>query len=232
MSPRARPARPVVLAVVPAYNEEATIAGTVKALQQIDAVDEVVVVADGSTDRTAEEALAAGARVLAARRRVSKGRAVEEAVSRRPPADVYLLVDGDVGETAAQTELLLEPVLEGVLDAAIARFPLLPGGGFGLVKALSGRLIRNLSGFEADEPLSGQRALTRQALEACRPLAAGFGLETAMTIDLVRLGFRVGEVPVKMTHRLTGRDLPGFVHRGRQGLDILRAALPRALKLR
>ena len=53
-----------------------------------------------------------------------------------------------------------------------------------------------------------------------------------MTIDAARLGFRVGEVPVAMTHRATGRTMSGFLHRSRQGADIAWAVLPRALKLR
>jgi hypothetical protein len=101
-----------------------------------------------------------------------------------------------------------------------------------LVKGLSRNAIRALTGFDPAEPLSGQRAVRREVLEACRPLAEGFGLETAMTIDAVRLGFGVGEVPVDMTHRATGRSLTGFIHRAGQGADILRAVVPRALGLR
>jgi hypothetical protein len=51
-----------------------------------------------------------------------------------------------------------------------------------------------------------------------------------MTIDAVRAGFRVLEMPVAMEHAVTGRDLKGFLHRGRQGLDLMRAAAPRALR--
>jgi hypothetical protein len=100
------------------------------------------------------------------------------------------------------------------------------------VKRMAAWLIRSGSGFDAEAPLSGQRALTREAFEACRPLAPGFGLETAMTMDLARLGFRVGEVPVDMTHRATGRGLDGFIHRGRQGVHILAAAAPRLVGIR
>jgi hypothetical protein len=77
------------------------------------------------------------------------------------------------------------------------------------------------------EPLSGQRAIRRNVLDSVRPLAPGFGVEVAMTIDAVRAGFRVLEVPVAMEHAVTGRDVAGFLHRGRQGLDLLRATLPR-----
>ena len=142
------------------------------------------------------------------------------------------LVDGDVGDTASEVEVLLGEVLAGRLDLAIGTLPAQPGGGFGLVKRFAGWWIRVLTGFAAYEPLSGQRAVRREVLDGCRPLGPRFGLETAMTIDAVRLGFRVGEIPVEMTHRLTGRGLAGFLHRGGQGLDILRAVLPRALRLR
>jgi hypothetical protein len=231
--PRTKPKpAPFVVALIPAHGEEATIARTVKSLSSVEAIGRVVVVADGCTDGTVQEASGAGATVLTASRRRGKGRAVEEALDRLPKADVYVLVDGDVGDTAAETAKLLEPVLAGQLDAAIGRLPPLEGGGLGMVKRIAARLIRMVSGFEAEAPLSGQRALTREALESCRPLAPGFGLETAMTMDLTRLGFRVGEIPVEMSHRATGRGPSGFAHRGRQGLDILRAAAPRLARLR
>jgi hypothetical protein len=226
------PEHPRVLVVVAARNEEATISMTVKAMLGIPAVDEVLVVVDGSDDRTAEEALAAGARVLGRLRAVGKGGAVEAALERGSPSDVYVLVDGDVGDSASEAEVLLDEVLSGRLDLAIGALPPQPGGGFGLVKRFACWSIRALTGFDAREPLSGQRAVRGEVLDGCRPLAARFGLETAMTIDALRLGFRVGEVAVNMTHRATGRGLAGFRHRAGQGVDIALAVLPRAFRLR
>jgi glycosyltransferase involved in cell wall biosynthesis len=224
--------RPRVVAVVAARNEEASVARTVKALLEIPGVDEVLVAVDGTMDRTADEAAGAGARVLVGRRHVGKGGAVEAVVERAAPADVYLLVDADVADTASEAEVLLREVLEERLDLAIGKLPDQPGGGFGLVKGFARWWIRSLTGFDPAEPLSGQRAVRRDVLDGCRPFAPRFGLETAMTIDVVRLGYRVGEVPVEMTHRATGRDPAGFLHRARQGLDIVAAVLPRALRLR
>ncbi len=223
------PAR--VTALVPARDEALVVGGTVTALRGVRAVMEVVVVDDGSRDETAEVALASGARVLRSRARLGKGSALEGALQRLEPAEVYLLIDADVGETASEAALLLEPVLAGELDLAIGALPPLPGG-LGTVRAVSAWMIERAGALHPGAPLSGQRGVTRDALEACRPLARGFGLETAMTMDALRLGFRVGEVPVQMTHRLTGRDLAGFVHRGRQGWDVLRAGVPRVLGLR
>lgn len=221
-----------VLAVIVARDEEEAIVSTVTSLLAIPRVDDVVVVDDGSTDATASRASRAGARVIQAPRNLGKGTALERVLGGLPRPHVFLLVDADVGTTASETADLLEPVLSGTLDLAIARFPRPSGGGFGLVKALAASLVRLASAFEPREPLSGQRALSADVLFACRPLAHGFGLETAMTIDAVRLGFRVGEVPVRMSHRPTGRGLRGFAHRGRQGLHVLRAALPRLAGLR
>ena len=220
-----------VVALVAAYNEEERIGRTVKALLGLTEIDDVVVVADGTTDRTAHEAAAAGARVLVASRRMGKGDALDAALDLVAPAETYVLIDGDVAESAAEARKLIEPVLDGRLDLAVGQLQAQPGGGFGLVKRMARWMIRR-TGFHAEEPLSGQRAVTRTALEAARPLAGRFGTEVGMTMDLARLGVRIGEIPVEMTHRPTGRDVRGFVHRGRQGLDILRAAAPRVLGLR
>ena len=218
-----------VVALVAARNEAGRIGSVVSALLPL--VDEVVVVDDGSTDATGSEASAAGATVLRSRGRNGKGGALEGAVRRLEPADVWLLADGDLGATAAGLVRLVEVVSSDGADLAIAVLPPAPAGGFGLVKRTSARLIRGQSGFRASEPLSGQRALTARAMQAVRPLAHGFGVETAMTIDAVRAGLRVLEVPIDgLEHRPTYRNLGGFLHRGRQGWDIAKAVLPRMLR--
>jgi glycosyltransferase involved in cell wall biosynthesis len=218
-----------VVALVAARNETGRIGPGVSALLPL--VDEVVVVDDGSTDATGSEASAAGATVLRSRGRNGKGGALEGALRRLEPADVWLLADGDLGATAAGLVRLVEVVSSGGADLAIAVLPPARSGGFGLVKRTAAHLIRGQSGFRASEPLSGQRALTGHALEAVRPLASGFGVETAMTIDAVRAGLRVVEIPIEgLEHRPTYRNLSGFLHRGRQGWDIAKAVLPRMLR--
>ena len=73
--------------------------------------------------------------------------------------------------------------------------------------------------------LSGQRAFRRQVLEDLRPIPGGFGVEVGMLIDLLRKGYRVVEVPVEMEHEATGRNLKGFLHRGKQFCHILRVLI-------
>jgi glycosyltransferase involved in cell wall biosynthesis len=224
---------PAAVAFVAAHDEEDTVASTVKELLALPAIREVVVVADGCTDRTVPEAMGAGARVLVTPRRLGKGGALEGALWRvATSAEVVVFVDADVGETAGEVSALIESVGSGGASLSVGVLPSLEGGGFGMVKRMAAFVIRTLTGVRVRAPLSGQRALTKEALELCRPLAAGFGVETAMTIDAARLGLRIVEVPVTMWHRQTGRSVRGFTHRARQGVDILRAAAPRLLRLR
>jgi hypothetical protein len=214
------------VALVAARNEAGRIGPCVSAL--LDIVTEVVVVDDASTDATPAEATEAGATVLRVERGLGKGAALEGALRRVGAAEVWLLADGDLGETAKGLSTLVDLVLAGEADVAIAAFPPARAGGFGLVKRAAAHLIRVQTGFEAIEPLSGQRALTAGAMDRVRPLADGFGVETAMTIDAVRAGLRVVEVPIGgLDHRPTYRDAAGFLHRARQGWDIARAAGPR-----
>lgn len=226
------PDRRRAVALVTARDEEDRVGATVGALRNLE-LDEVVVVDDGSSDETAAAALGAGATVLRIPRHAGKGKAMEGALRRLPPADLWLLADADLGATAAGLGSLLELVHGGRADLAIARFPPQEGGGFGIVKRASAGSIRLLARFDAEEPLSGQRVLTAACLAAVRPLAGGFGVETAMTIDAVRAGMRVVEVPVRgLAHRPTDRRLAGFAHRGRQGVQIAGAVAARAVRRR
>jgi hypothetical protein len=217
-------------AIVAARNEAANVQETVKALWQVPGVGRVVVVDDGSSDDTPDLVAEAGGDVIRTDGH-GKGQALDAALG-LVDAPFYLLVDADTGTTAEGAAPLLAAVMGGEADLAIGRLPPLPGGGFGLVKDMAGWLVRRACGLRAAAPMSGQRAGTRAVLQSCRPLAAGFGVEPAMTTDAVRLGYRVVEIDVQMSHRATGRSLSGFAHRGRQGWHVLAAMAPRLLRLR
>lgn len=216
-----------VVAVVPVHDGEDRIAATVAAAAALPGVGRVVVVDDASHDDSAGAAEAAGAEVVRLEHNLGKAGAVRAGIARCDDADIVLLLDADLGTTAAGAEPLLGPVVAGEADMTIG---VLPGagrkGGFGLVKRLSAAGIRRGCGFEATAPLSGQRAVRREVLDHLEPVER-FGLEVALTIDAVRSGARVVEVEVDIDHAHTGRRLAGFRHRGRQGRDIARALWPR-----
>ena len=216
-----------VVAFVPAKDAELSIRATVTALLGLPEVDEVVVVDDGSADATAEMARAAGAWVLRLPANRGKGGAVEAGVELAPHAGIYLLVDADVGPTAAEVRALLRPVLAGEADMAVGVLPSAGRrGGFGLVRSTAAAAIRLATGAPTRAPLSGQRAVRGELLRSL-DLAPRFGLEVGLTIDARRAGARVVEVPVEMEHRHTGRTVAGFRHRARQGRDAATALWPR-----
>jgi glycosyltransferase involved in cell wall biosynthesis len=228
--------------VIPAKDEARRVASTVHAAASIPSVDLVVVVDDGSADATARVAEEAGA--IVARHESNRGKAAametgaevvraHDARAADGAAHVLLFLDADLEDSAAGAAPLVPPVLSGDADMTIAVLP--PqhraGGGHGLVVRLSRDGIRAATGWEATQPLSGQRCLTQTAYAAARPLAGGFGVETGLTIDLLRRGLRVLEVECELHHRVTGKDLRSQLHRGRQYRDVARAlAARRALR--
>lgn len=221
-----------VVALIPAHDEAARIADTVQATRSVDTIDRVVVIDDASTDGTGDVAREAGAEVLALDVNRGKGGALQAGLDAvADTADVIVLLDGDLGATAAQAGLLLQPVLDGSADMTIATLPRPAGsGGFGLVKALARTGIKALSGYEATAPLSGQRALSREAWQTATPFARGYGAEVALTVKAAKAGLRIMEVPTSMGHAATGRDVAGFMHRGRQFVHVAAALVRLAMR--
>ncbi|GAA4182679.1 hypothetical protein GCM10022252_08970 [Streptosporangium oxazolinicum] len=222
-------------AIIPAKDEGDRIGATVAAVLALPGVDLVVVVDDGSVDQTGRVAKAAGARVVRHSHNRGKAAAMESGAHAVRQLDRdgetprhLLFLDADLGETARTAAPLIEPVAAGEADMTIAVFVTrVKLGGHGFVVKLAREGVERATGWTPAQPLNGQRCLTRAAFEAARPLAHGFGVETGLTIDLLRKGFRVREVPVEMAHRATGTDWRAQVHRARQFRDVARALLAR-----
>ncbi len=210
-----------VVVLVPAWDRADTVGATVAAAGRIGGVDRVVVVDDGSTDATGDVARRAGADVVRLPDNRGKGAALAAGVAASPDAGTYLLLDADLGASAARADVLLAAVADGEADLAVARLPDAAGrGGFGLVRDLAAGGIAEALGWRPDAPLSGQRAVPAAVLGRV-DLAPRFGVEVAMTIDLGRRGERIVEVPVDLEHRHTGRSWPGLRHRAGQGRDVV-----------
>jgi Glycosyl transferase family 2 len=222
-----------VAVVIPAWNEADRIQATVTAAIGIPGVALVIVVDDGSKDGTAAAARHAGAVVTRHARNRGKGAALETGAEAAAILDQrehrdrprhLLFLDADLAGTAALAGPLTEPVLAGRTDMTIAVFAAtVKLGGHGLVVGLSGAGIRRATGWQPAQPLNGQRCLTRAAFEAARPLAHGWGVETGLTIDLLRKGMRVTEVEVELAHRATGTGIRAQLHRAHQLTDVARA---------
>lgn len=236
-----------VAAIIPAKDEAQRIAATVASAREIPGVDLVIVVDDGSSDATGRLAANAGARVITHRKNRGKAAAMMTgsfavrnreisglAPGEEPRHRALLFIDGDLEDSAVNTAPLTVPVLAGQADMTIAILPpqQRPGGGFGLVVGLAKKGIKDLAGFEATQPLSGMRCLTRQAFDAALPFASGWGVETGMTIDVVGAGLCVQEVECELRHRVTGKDLKAQLHRAAQYRDVARALIARRARRR
>jgi glycosyltransferase involved in cell wall biosynthesis len=220
--------------VVPAHDEQDRVAATVAAAARIPGVVVVVVCDDGSHDDTAATATDAGAHVVRHDRCRGKGAAMltgATEAARCGLADQPLLfLDADLEESAANAGPLVSPVVHGSADMTIAVLPATgTGGGRGRVLRLAGAGIEQATGWRPTAPLSGQRCISRALFDAVQPLAGGFGVETGLTIDVLRRGGRVVECPVDLRHRVTGTSWADRRHRARQYVEVWRALYARGV---
>lgn len=216
------------VAVIAARNEADRIEATIAALRAALGPTAAIYVADdASDDGTGRLALSAGATVVSRGRPHGKGgnmtAACEGALDGLDPDAVVLLCDGDLGQSAARLIPLVEEVETDGCDLAIAAFARRVGGGVGAAKGFARWAIRRSAGFEATEPISGQRAMRAADLRRLLPFAPRYGMETGMTIDAARKGMRISEIELDLIHRATGKTAAGFAHRGRQLRDIAAA---------
>ncbi len=144
-----------------------------------------------------------------------------------------MFVDADLGASAANLAPLIRPVLAGDADLVVANMPQSQSSkGRGRVVRLARHTILKATGRRIEQPLNGMRALTRAAFDAATPLSPGWGVEVGMLLDVLGAGFRVIEVPVEFTHRASGRDWRGIIHRGKQFRDVARVAARRRIHAR
>ena len=130
-------------------------------------------------------------------------------------------MDADLGRSVVEAEKLITPLQKENIDGVIGVLPRHRQGGFGLVKKRAQHLIYKATGQWIQEPLSGQRSFRRKWLATLTEKSYfGYGIETAMTIDLLKAGAILIEADVLMYHREMGRSLKGFLHRGKQWFDM------------
>lgn len=194
-----------VAVVVPCHNEADTIAKVVADFRSILPHADVIVVDNASTDATAREAQAAGARVVHESRR-GKGFALAAGFRALDDADRIVMVDGDDTYPAEAVTQLLAAVER---DADMAIGTRLGGdhasgafaAGHGLGNRLFILLVRMLFGARTQDLFSGYRVLTRRFIEYCPLIAQGFEIETELSLQALAGGFRVAEVPIRYRAR-------------------------------
>jgi glycosyltransferase involved in cell wall biosynthesis len=196
-----------VAVVIPTLNEEAAIAGVVAAIPP-GAVDDIIVADSGSTDRTVERALAAGARVVSETRR-GYGRACHAGAETARDCDIIVFLDGDGSDCPELIPLMIEPILDGRADFVIgsrtrgSREPHSMSAHQILAGHAIGAALRLLYGVRYSD-MGPFRAIGRDALFLLGMREMSYGWNLEMQMRAARAGLRIVELPDAHRRRAGG----------------------------
>lgn len=194
--------KPLIIAAIPAYNEEKTIAKVVLLAQKY--VDKVVVCDDGSTDMTAKIAERLGAEVIRHEKNIGYGAAVQSLFrrARELGANVTITFDGDGQHDPNEIPALTKPILKDDVDVAVgSRFLDKEGGeAVPFYRRVGIKAITKLAGVAINSKMSdaqhGFRAYSRKALEGLKLFENGMGVSVEILMKAKEQGLRVMEVPI------------------------------------
>jgi len=202
--------------LIPAFNEEKNIGRVVSALKKLSIIERVIVIDDGSIDKTAEVARKSGAEVVSLSQNQGKGAALFEGF-KASTGEIIAFFDADlINLTPAHILDLFLPVINGEAEMTVGVFS-------------QGRMATDLAQKVAPF-LSGQRAFKRSFLEDFfknreQVLSLGYGIEVALTLYAEKTGAKVVGVPLlNLTHVMKEEKLglfPGMIARAKMYRDIV-----------
>ncbi|VXA86101.1 Glycosyl transferase [Acinetobacter sp. 8I-beige] len=189
--------------VLPAKNEAGAIQQTVKAIKQLNRVDEIIVVNDGSTDDTAQIAEQAGAKVISHPYSKGNGAAIKTG-ARNATGDIIIFMDADGQHDANDIFKLIERIEEGYDLVVGARQK---GSQASIGRGIANKLYNNLATYMSDHPVedltSGFRAVRAEKFrEFIYLLPNGFSYPTTSTMAFFRAGYSVSYVPIHAAKRI------------------------------
>ena len=182
-----------VSVIIPAYNEEETVAKVVDVVKRVLVVDEIIVVNDGSSDNTEQEALKAGAIVINHETNKGKGQALYTGYQ-HAECDIIAFIDADIYNlTSAKVEAMIRPILEGKTDITKTKF----SRASGRVTELTAKPLLNFFFPEIsfEQPLSGQFAAKKEVLKRIN-FESDYGVDVGIVIDADVLGISIMEVDI------------------------------------
>jgi glycosyltransferase involved in cell wall biosynthesis len=208
-----------VSVIIPALNEAEPIDGVVREVAATSIPDEIIVVDNGSTDRTAERARAQGARVVS-EPVPGYGRACMAGIrALSPECDIVVFLDGDGSDCPEFMNQLVDPIASGTHDFVIGsrtrgkREP----GSMNFQQILAGRtagfVLRLLYGVRYSD-MCPFRVIRRDALEKLAMCEQTYGWNLEMQMKAARVGLRILEIPVNHRRRAGGESKVSGTLRG------------------
>ena len=182
-----------VSVIIPAYNEEDTVAKVVEVVNNVSFVDEIIVVNDGSSDNTEEEAIKAGAIVINHESNKGKGEALYTGYS-QAECDIIAFIDADIYNlTSKKVESMIKPILLGEAEITKTKF----SRASGRVTELTAKPLLNFFFPEIsfEQPLSGQFAARKDTLKKIN-FEKDYGVDVGIVIDADVLGISILEVDI------------------------------------
>ena len=190
-----------VCILIPTLNEEETIGEVISAFRR-QSFDNILIIDGNSTDSTREIAKRAGARVVIQQGK-GKGAAVRQAFE-LIDSDIIVMIDGDGTYLPTEVQRLIEPIERGEAEHVIGnRFAY--GGAFAILHRMGNWILNRIFsigyGLELQDILSGYRAFTKEAVEKMTLRKEGFEIEAEMTVESVKRGIKLKEVPISYRKR-------------------------------
>jgi glycosyltransferase involved in cell wall biosynthesis len=206
-----------IIAAIPCFNEEQFIGNIVSKARKY--VDEVIVVDDGSTDKTEQAASKAGAKVVAHKKRQGAGAATRSAfeAAKKYNADVLITLDGDGQHNPDEIPQILAPILVGKADLVIgSRFlrqnlqkpPKYRKFGIDVITWLYNVGSR----YKVSDSQSCFRAYTRRLIDSVNLTENGFGFSVQALIQARRKGFIIKETPISCIYHSNGSTINPVSH--------------------
>jgi len=195
-----------IIAIIPAHNEEQTIADVIKAAKGCSLLSEIIVVDDGSSDRTADIAKGQGVKVIVSPVNFGKGQALQLG-TKNANGDLFLFLDADlINLKPEHLNQLIEPVLNKDYDMSV-----------GAVDRSQISNILNKLFQKVESPFSGMRVIKRSFWESVpSKYKKGFYVESAITYLAKKRKLKVFPLVLDGVRHVTKEKKLGFIEGTKQ----------------
>ena len=204
-----------LVAIIPAFNEEEALPDVIA--KTLKYVDKVIIVNDGSIDKTAEVAIGAGAEVINHSTNLGKGEALKSGFQAVRDDSIIITIDGDGQHNPDEIPDLIKPIIENGADLVNgSRYMNGPEENTPAYRRVGQRVLdiaTNISaGITVTDSQSGFRAFSPKSKSCFRFKDTGFGIESEMLVDAAEAGLKIVEVPITVRYDVDGSTKDPITH--------------------